>query len=973
VTTWWFSHLRRSDRNRATGVVASVVLAFVLFVPVASYPAHAASADPQVVAVHTAPGAQISMVLAAPGVQPERGLAPEDLSVTVGGRPVTASVTPMASRSLSVALVIDTAADMTAELFGPMQRGTIDFLLQLPEGANIMVVTSGGEPSIVAPLSPDPAGALSALSALRPEGTRSTAAATLLAAQELSTAPPGPRAIIVHTNGSDEHGLSVEQLVEAVSQAQAVINVAQTGGDGSWSQVVDQAGGSVLRTDPADVVESYGRLATALGEQYLVTFQAPGELPAVAEVAVKTGEVRFRTAVRLPDEGAAVDAGEQPSQGDTASPNIWPMAVLVGGLVVVLALLALVRPARRRASSGSEEPAIAAGPGTSATVQESTGQPTSLRQRRRVSLTAAVQAVRSAGHALGSQPEPEAAQDPPPDRQPQRRATEDNQEASHTSASVFRRRKTYAEPPQPTLFARIGSRIAARVAAARGQRSAKEGRDAGIVLTGSGDAVVELTKDVPGPAAVRITGNEASRYFGVRAVGSEEDLVITLRPYRGIRPLDWNGGESTCLEVSATGPWRIEVLPLSAIPRFSTSFNGEGDMVARFAGDGSVANITGNEAGNFFYARAINSHSTKSLVNTTQAYSGSCRINHGPQFFEVQAVGPWTISVRQRPLRSTKPAVLAAALLILLLGLGFWLAREAEAKGLPDVTALTQSDAEAELAAAGFVDVEVVPELTAEEDAGEVLRTEPAPGTEIPLDETIRVFVAKEPTVQLPDVTALTQAAAKAELAAAGFPNVMVDEEETTTEDAGQVLRTKPPPGTKVSVDATIRIIVAKAHPEDTPPPDQPPGSKRYTIPDVVGLTWSEALARLPRPLDIFDKYETSDDVQKGFIIRTEPEVGTSHPAGTNVNVFISLGPPDTPMPVCELSIETSLLSCTGYRATELVTLVYGAEEVEKLEADGDGAVTFDVGGFLAPGQSYAFTTFGIYGGSSRTIGGSIP
>jgi hypothetical protein len=165
------------------------------------------------------------------------------------------------------------------------------------------------------------------------------------------------------------------------------------------------------------------------------------------------------------------------------------------------------------------------------------------------------------------------------------------------------------------------------------------------VLTGSGNAVVDLIKHAPSPAAVRITGNRESHHFGVRALGTEDDLVVTLRPYHGIRPLDWSGAKSTGFEVTATGPWRIEVLPLSAVPRFSTSFKGKGDAVVQFAGDGSLAKITGNDTRQYFYVGAFGPQGTESLVNTTEPYSGSCQISREAEFFEVRAIGSWTITI----------------------------------------------------------------------------------------------------------------------------------------------------------------------------------------------------------------------------------------------------------------------------------------------------------------------------------------
>jgi hypothetical protein len=188
--------------------------------------------------------------------------------------------------------------------------------------------------------------------------------------------------------------------------------------------------------------------------------------------------------------------------------------------------------------------------------------------------------------------------------------------------------------------------MAAAAAAAAEERSAEEGHNATIVLTGSTDAVVKFAKNAPGPVVVYITGNAASRYFGVRTLGTEHYLVNTLDPYEGVRSLDGDGGESTGFEVRATGPWRIEVLPLSVIPTFNTSVKGDGDMVVRYTGDGSLAEITGNNDGRYFDVRASGAHGTDRLVSTSQPYAGSRQISGGPQFFEVQAVGPWTITVK---------------------------------------------------------------------------------------------------------------------------------------------------------------------------------------------------------------------------------------------------------------------------------------------------------------------------------------
>jgi hypothetical protein len=329
-------------------VVATLAL---LLVALVSHPALAGPEDPRVIAVHTASAPRVSLVLALPTAQSEVGLAAEAVSVRVNGTPVTTRVTPMASRSLSVALVIDTSSDLTAEALEAVQSGATEFLLRLPEGVRTMVVASGGDPRVVAPLSAEPADALSAISALHSAGTRATTPGTLLAAEELAMAPPGPHAIVVYTHGSDQRGRSVEQVTQAVARAEAVVNVVQTGGDDLWSQVVGRTGGAVLRTATAEVVQSYGRLATALGEQYLVAFQAPGELPAAAEVTVKTGDEQSRTTVALPVAGTPTDPAEPPSERSPAGRALVPISIVLTGLVLIaLALLALNRRARRQPS-----------------------------------------------------------------------------------------------------------------------------------------------------------------------------------------------------------------------------------------------------------------------------------------------------------------------------------------------------------------------------------------------------------------------------------------------------------------------------------------------------------------------------------------------------------------------------------------------------------------------------------------------
>ena len=668
VKTWWSSRLRPRDRGSALRLIAPTAVGVVLFLLGASHPAAAAGDELRVIAVHTASAPRVSMVVEPPVTTPQNESEEESCSVTIDGEPVATTVSPMASGDLSVALVIDTASGLTPQELAAVQSGATEFLLRLPRGAHTMVVAAGGEPQVVAPLNADRAEALSAISALRAGGSRATMAATMLAAQSLESAPPGPRAIIVYTHGLDEQAVPADRLSQAVLNSEAVVNVIQTGTDSLWPSVVDQAGGVVVTTNAENIVQSFGDLAATLDDQYVVTFQAPDELPAVAQVAFQSGDQEYRTVVNLPDTDTKQAA---PTEGRGIA-GLVPL--VVAGLVpIMLAVLALVLRTRRQASVGSP-PAEAAAPTAStvasapalallATEKEGGGPPSDGAPAstvaaapatsplpppsRRGSLSAAVQGRRTAEHALNSAPK-QQVRHPPDDQQPPP-VPEGNQAQSHAPEAGPRpaAADASAETAQPTPQSNAEPQIAAPAAAAQHHQQGEVGHTATTVLTGSGDAVVEVTRTNWLPAVVHISGNSASEYFAVRTLGTNNVLVMTMEPYDGIRPLDWDGDESTGFEILATGPWRIEMLPLSAIPTFTGSFDGNGNMVVHFTGAGSLARITGNNERQHFEVRALSAYGPyRRLVDTTRPYADECQISRAPQIFEVQATGSWTITVK---------------------------------------------------------------------------------------------------------------------------------------------------------------------------------------------------------------------------------------------------------------------------------------------------------------------------------------
>jgi quinol monooxygenase YgiN len=354
------------------------------------------------------------MVVAAPPSLRNQAVAPGDVAVTVDGEHVATTVTPLASSRLSVALVIDTGSDVTAEELAAVQSGATEFLLRLPQGAQTVVVDAGREPKVVAPLSPEPNDALSVVSAVRTGGSSSVAAAVLLAAEALRAAPPGPRAMIVYARGFDDHGVSAERLSQETLRAEAVLNVVQTGDDPFWGSVVDRTGGTVVRTAASQIVESYSGLATALSDQYLLAFTVPGELPAAAEVLLQTGDQEYRSDVLLPNTGTTGDA---PGQSSERSPAVSRLGliilVFIGIALTALGVFLYVRHVRQAAAATSGEMlnrALGAPPRDPASVAPSAAPATSPSKRpsRSGSLSAAMHGRRLAHQAILANLEPES-------------------------------------------------------------------------------------------------------------------------------------------------------------------------------------------------------------------------------------------------------------------------------------------------------------------------------------------------------------------------------------------------------------------------------------------------------------------------------------------------------------------------------------------------------------------------------------
>ncbi len=146
------------------------------------------------------------------------------------------------------------------------------------------------------------------------------------------------------------------------------------------------------------------------------------------------------------------------------------------------------------------------------------------------------------------------------------------------------------------------------------------------------------------------------------------------------------------------------------------------------------------------------------------------------------------------------------------------------------LTGLSQADAEAQLVRDGLVVGEVTRQDTRDaEEVGNVLSSDPRPGTAVAPGTPVNLVVGREVTTrQIPDVAGQSLDQARQTLQGAGFTNVQQEDVDGGGEQ-GDVLGTDPAAGQQAEPDAEITIRVSRG--DD----DQP------TVPRLLGLTDEQA------------------------------------------------------------------------------------------------------------------------------------
>ncbi|HYH48351.1 MAG TPA: Stk1 family PASTA domain-containing Ser/Thr kinase, partial [Acidimicrobiia bacterium] len=363
-------------------------------------------------------------------------------------------------------------------------------------------------------------------------------------------------------------------------------------------------------------------------------------------------------------------------------------------------------------------------------------------------------------------------------------------------------------------------------------------------------------------------------------------------------------------------------------------------------------------------ARFRRGEQTTSVPMTAVPVSGADATVVNPQMdkvYERTAVGTVVPSptIPTAPRRSAAPFVLVlVALLAVLLGLGYLLARQLSGDGgggdmveVGNYLGQTENEARIRIEERGLK-ADIVAEENDQVPSGEVFDQNPTAGTRIEEGETVtlRVSLGKG-QVRVPDVAGESLDDAQSRLSDAGL-NYRVLQETSDSVEAGKVTRTDPPAGSQAPKDSEVKLYVSA-------------GKEKVEIPDVSGQDPVAAANALgAKSLTVERVVQPSDTVEEDTVIGTNPAAGTAVDKGSTVQLIISSGKEQVRVPnVVGLSRTdaTTELQNAGFQVVVLEVTSLDPSNAGRViaqrpsadsRADRGSTVTISVGKFAGGGTS---------------------
>lgn len=246
-------------------------------------------------------------------------------------------------------------------------------------------------------------------------------------------------------------------------------------------------------------------------------------------------------------------------------------------------------------------------------------------------------------------------------------------------------------------------------------------------------------------------------------------------------------------------------------------------------------------------------------------------------------------------------------------------------KMLPDVVNMTQADATSVLEGKGFSVRTTL--VKSDETEGLVLLMDPGAGAREEEGSEVVIHVSEARTV--PDIVGRQRDEAAGLLEDDGFENVTVVTQKSD-EREGVVLSVEPAAGEKAKAATPITVTVAVP----------------YTVPDIAGKTWDEAVAALEAEGYVTQSaYVYDDNVPDGTILGTDPAAGSKLASGSTVTINLSRARGAELVAAAQAylgSIGSITLGGTTYEIQSVDGVTYQGNETTAFTITGAAVTTLD-------------------------------
>jgi eukaryotic-like serine/threonine-protein kinase len=247
--------------------------------------------------------------------------------------------------------------------------------------------------------------------------------------------------------------------------------------------------------------------------------------------------------------------------------------------------------------------------------------------------------------------------------------------------------------------------------------------------------------------------------------------------------------------------------------------------------------------------------------------------------------------------------VALAVAVVVVIGLVTWWVADGQYTGVPQVGGMAASTARTELQNLGFTVRMGPPQHSNTVPAGDVISTSPAMGSSAHPGSTVTITASSGPLmISVPQVTGLTQSAAKTALRKAGLTPGSVTDQTSSTIAAGIVISTSPVAGTSWPQSKPVGLAVSSGQP----------------LPDFTGQQFSAAQAEAQSGgYSLQQVAAVGSSAAQGTIVGQSPQPGSPVTPGEVVTVQVSSGPPQVAIPDVQgldVTTATQELQAAGFQ-----------------------------------------------------------